>query len=263
MSSSVPSVAASGFGMGDLRLETLVNWTSGMISGTSYSRCCTRRTVSPENQAAPFKLRKSLFKSPVIYLSELTIAFCLTACGGDCREVGSFYDDYYIDASIPDEDTQPPQTISNVGVSIWRGESQCGEGKVFLEFTRSMDDKTPVEEVGYELNFVEGELPDGLELPEGPKRLTHGPMRFQDKGTDDVVFPLIWDDENVDEQEPFDFVVTIAPVDLHGNIGEATDVEIYDPGGKCSTAVPGLHPCLPCADGTPIRAFLLLIGSAW
>ena len=117
-----------------------------------------------------------------------------------------------------------------VGVSC--SSSSCDDlGRIDVQLDASDDDVSAPENIGYRMRVVEGTLPDGLTVDE---------TRRADSVAGGVArLTLLWVDEATDEQEPFDFVLGVAPVDEAGNEGEALTLAISDPGraaGACSTA---------------------------
>jgi hypothetical protein len=117
-----------------------------------------------------------------------------------------------------------------VGVSC--SSSSCDDlGRIDVQLDASDDDVSAPENIGYRMRVVEGTLPDGLTVDE---------TRRADSVSGGVArLTLLWVDEAVDEQEPFDFVLGVASVDEAGNEGEELTIALSDPGraaGGCATA---------------------------
>jgi MYXO-CTERM domain-containing protein len=85
-----------------------------------------------------------------------------------------------------------------------------------------MDDRTPKDQMGYELELVDGSPPAGLVIPEGVSLV--GLRR------------LDWGDGASDHQDEFSFRLRVRAVDLAGNRGPWSEpATIEDPGsGGCS-----------------------------
>lgn len=128
------------------------------------------------------------------------------------------------------EDFVTPGEIGEVAVDVRRGtaaeRSGCGHsssslddlGWVYLRFSPSGDDRTPAEKMGYMVVLEEGEPPEGMLFPSEPSRAF-----MEDDG---VALQLSWIDGASDEQETFDFTVSVTPLDLAGNEGKARLVRI-------------------------------------
>jgi hypothetical protein len=105
-----------------------------------------------------------------------------------------------------------------------------GLGRIELSLGAASDDVSAAENIGYRLRVVEGALPDGLAIDE-----TRRADGIAD-GTASLV--LLWIDEAEDEQEPFDFVLGVTPIDEAGNEGEELSISLADEGraaGGCAT----------------------------
>ncbi len=114
-------------------------------------------------------------------------------------------------------DVQPPEPFEVGGVDITRGHgpvdgamSSCDDlGFIHVSLTHP-------EPVGVRIVAVEGLLPEGMSLDVAAEATEW--------------LQLLWVDGRTDEQEPFDFVVGLAPVDRAGNEGPRVDVEIAHEG---------------------------------
>jgi hypothetical protein len=104
--------------------------------------------------------------------------------------------------------------------------SSCDDlGMIILQVSAT-DDQTETASLGYRIELVSGSLPSDLSLPETAVR----------PATSEGLL-LYWGDGNTDEQEALDFTLSIRAVDLAGNEGPPTAVEVRDLGsGGCSVA---------------------------
>jgi uncharacterized protein (TIGR03382 family) len=140
------------------------------------------------------------------------------------------------------DDTVAPTAATEEGVSIVRGvgpqcvgpacsSSSCDDlGRIELSLGAASDDVSAAENIGYRLRVIEGALPDGLTVDE-----TRRADSLAD-GTANLL--LLWIDEAEDEQEPFDFVLGVTPIDEAGNEGEELSIPLADEGraaGGCAT----------------------------
>ncbi len=147
------------------------------------------------------------------------------------------------------QDTEAPQIGTAESVSIKRGvgptkekggwsASSCDDlGTISIVLTDPIDED--VEDVGYRIEKVDGDLPTDLDLPDD---LWIGPELF-----------FVWIDGAEDDQDAFDFTLEITPIDRAGNEGEPIEVRLEDDGvpaesASCSS-VPGTPAwwCLPLA----------------
>ncbi len=129
--------------------------------------------------------------------------------------------------------------------SCTQSASSCDDlGSIRLQVS-AQDDQTPVDKLGYQIALASGQLPSSMTLPTGAVRTQGGTLLF------------VWIDGAKDDQESISFSLTISAVDLAGNIGPATTVEIHDGGsGGCSM------------DPSPLSAWpsttvLILLLSRW
>jgi hypothetical protein len=113
---------------------------------------------------------------------------------------------------------QGPTTYANCSQSV----SSCDDfGSIGIALTAT-DDQAPTDKMGYRVEVVAGQLPDGLALPTGPVLLTGGHLY------------LHWIDGATDDQEAVSFTLAIRAVDLAGNTGPPANVEVSDGGSGCS-----------------------------
>jgi MYXO-CTERM domain-containing protein len=89
------------------------------------------------------------------------------------------------------------------------------------------DDQTPTAELGFRLQVKSGKTPQYWEIPAGDLQAFDGKIS------------LNWVDDASDDQEAFDFVLAVAPVDRAGNVGAALDLSVSDPGRDGGCAVGG------------------------
>jgi hypothetical protein len=141
-----------------------------------------------------------------------------------------------IDPQAQASDSTPPSPPS-VGVeSITRGKgpqpagcgqsvSSCDDIGWIVLTVDATDDQTASAGLGYQVELVAGDLPAGLALPNGPVLPREGRLL------------LVWTDGASDDQEAISFTLALRAVDLAGNVGQPTTVQINDPGsGGCSIA---------------------------
>lgn len=138
---------------------------------------------------------------------------------------------------VPSDDTTAPDAPALGAADVTRGRGPRGflvqsstscDDLGWIELTAtSTDDMTPAEALAFDVELVEGELPDGLVLPDGP-------MTYFTPET----LSWVWVDGDTNDQEPLSFVVAVRAVDQAGNTSDAAEVTIEDPGssGGCSTS---------------------------
>lgn len=164
----------------------------------------------------------------------MAAALALSTPAFACSFVGP--QDYLTEAS--DDQTEPSHP--EIGeVSIGRGRaprgflltasSSCDDiGSINIPLM-SADDVTPSENLGWRVE-TDGDLPDGLVVPEGPM-FYFSPNEIS----------WVWLDDATHKQEPFDFTATIFAIDEAGNESEPTLIDLVDRGrgNGCSTAPGG------------------------
>ena len=150
---------------------------------------------------------------------------------------GVLREKHAIDPSERKVDTQPPAQIVAKVTKISRGQgprlrdqgigpSSCDDvGFVEIELTRFEDDRTPPDLLGYRIGPAIGVLPNS---PPAHSTDVYRLIRGQKP-----VVVLVWIDHGSDEQEPFDFTVSLTAVDRAGNESVASaPVRIAHPGRK-------------------------------
>ncbi len=129
------------------------------------------------------------------------------------------------------EDEQAPDAADYGEVTLKRG---VGPEGVFVQSSTSCDDLgwisvdilAPEEALGFSAELLEGQPPDDFGLLDGPFSLLEGD-RLQ----------LVWIDGATDDQEAFDFVLGLTPMDRAGNEGPTLEIPLSDGGaGGCSSA---------------------------
>ena len=142
---------------------------------------------------------------------------------------------YYVDPQAKATDTTPPSAAIVTVQSTKRGKgperqgcgqsvSSCDDLGTILLRVSATDDQTEPTSLGYRVELTSGNLPAGLSLPTTAvsPALSGGLM-------------LVWIDGASDDQEALSFVLSIRAVDLAGNEGPPTSVEVHDPGaGGCT-----------------------------
>jgi hypothetical protein len=130
---------------------------------------------------------------------------------------------YDIDPDEAAVDDTPPAMIlavdaGEVGEGDGPGCSDCGDRMhVTIDVTPGTDDRTPSDELGYELEVVDGEFP--FFVPEEPLQ-----------GTSFVLF-------SKDDYKVFKATLEVRPVDRAGNVGPGTRVEIRNAVANCNMTV--------------------------
>jgi uncharacterized protein (TIGR03382 family) len=145
---------------------------------------------------------------------------------------------FEIDPAMQATDHQPPVLTGLAVTDIKRGRGPestgCGSSGSSCDDLGWIginpavtDDHTPAEKLGFLVSVVGGKLPQGLDVPAEPLRL---PLPGQQ-------IVLSWLDGASDDQEPFDFTLSVVALDLAGN--ESAPVEVHvsnDGGGGCNIA---------------------------
>jgi hypothetical protein len=141
--------------------------------------------------------------------------------------------------STLDDTTLPDSAALDVSVLVQRAKSAQREGCSTSETScddvgsiqlllnePATDDQTSEENMGYQVDVVDGTLPGGLSLPATPVRALNGTLFFH------------WLDDDTDAQEIVAFSVTLTPIDEAGNAGSPSDpIRIFDPGSAEGCAV--------------------------
>ena len=113
---------------------------------------------------------------------------------------------------------QGPTTNANCSQSA----SSCDDiGSIDIALSAT-DDQSATDKMGYQVELVNGHLPDGLALPTGPVLLMEGRLY------------LHWIDGATDDQEAISFTLAIRAMDLAGNTSPPTNLEVSDGGSGCS-----------------------------
>jgi MYXO-CTERM domain-containing protein len=124
------------------------------------------------------------------------------------------------------DDSEAPSAIGGADVEVSRGRprgngASCEDlGNFHLSIDPGTDNLTPSEALGYQVRYLGGELPGGLD-----EHLLEGIW------TDDAY--VIWSET---ERDPFDFEIGVRPIDLAGNLGPETEVAISSNGCECSSS---------------------------
>ena len=147
---------------------------------------------------------------------------------------------HVLDPAEQQLDTMAPGAPGVAELRVKRGvagNTSCDDlGFITITPAPPVDDRTPAESLGYQLRLVEGELPSGLKLPEGPVRARTLPDEPDPTAR---WIGLHWIDGASGYQEAISFTLSLAAVDLAGNVGEPVAVVIDDPGScGCRVASP-------------------------
>jgi hypothetical protein len=161
---------------------------------------------------------------------------------------------HVVDESRKASDGQAPRLTSAPSVTVSRGNdlelSACERdrtgdtcddlGWLAIDLAAS-DDQTPAAEIGFRLTVTGGKLPPDLRLPTHDVRARDGRIM------------LHWSDSATDGEDPFSFLLAIAPVDTAGNLGPITSVQVASSGdGGCSMG-----------GGRPGAWLLVLLAAFW
>jgi hypothetical protein len=164
---------------------------------------------------------------------------------------------YSTHETAPDpEDEAPPAQVREVSVDVRRGRGPGGGGcdgesstscddlgRIALHVEPPADDRSAPEAIGYRLELVEGELPEGVRLPTEPVR------------PDGASIGLVWVDGADDAQERVSFSLRLIPVDASGREGPPSEpVEVFDPGQEVACSAFG------GAGGAPLWLLALGLG---
>lgn len=142
-----------------------------------------------------------------------------------------------------DGDTTPPGLLEVLEVDITRGVgpdrglfgasmTSCDDLGWITIALGAQDDQSAEANLGVEVAFVGGTLPEGLGEPEGTWSLSWD-------GSTPGGLLWVWIDEATNDQEAFDFDVRLRAVDESGNLGEGVTVNLADPGGRGCSHTPG------------------------
>lgn len=172
-------------------------------------------------------------------LSTFAAAICLlTLQATPSRACLAPLQPHELDPAEQQVDTTPPGPIEVLDVEVHRGRGpSCegiggwsatsidGTGTIAITINPPIDDRTPLEQMGYRVTLLEGELENDM-FPEYDFRIR-----------DEAIY-LNWSDGDTDDQEPIDLTIEIQAVDLAGNLGARSDpITIRHPGsGGCATA---------------------------
>ena len=146
---------------------------------------------------------------------------------------------YLLEMRAPETSAEgeAPGEVSVSAVSVSRGRgaqslgcdgamrSSCDDlGSILLELEPATDPDSSAREVGYVIEVVRGEAPDGLRIL--------GVAQLAEREGDTSVLRLGWIDGATDEQEPLMFWVTIHAIDADGHEGPRSDaVAVVEAGG--------------------------------
>lgn len=160
-----------------------------------------------------------------------------------------------LDANAQATDTTTPTVPTLKVVRVVRGkgpqsESLCGGsasscdelGQIELQMAAT-DDQTPAASMGFRIELASGALPSGLTLPDYSVRGSR--------------LLLVWMDVASDDQEAFSFVLAISAVDLAGNVGPATTIQVSNPGSDSGCSIGARS---PLRTPWPTTIGFLLIG---
>jgi MYXO-CTERM domain-containing protein len=138
-------------------------------------------------------------------------------------------DEHVVDTTTTNGDAPAAPEIGEVTIGRGNGPQRAGCSQMvtscddagWLQIAVSAtDDFTLSEEIGFRVELVEGDLPDGFAFDGVARRARDGALHFH------------WNDEATDEQEAFDFTVSIVAIDLAGNESEPVELDVSDPGSE-------------------------------
>jgi MYXO-CTERM domain-containing protein len=142
-----------------------------------------------------------------------------------------------LDPSLQATDRQPPALTAISLVSVKRGQgseaSGCGGRGSSCDDLGSLgitvsatDDATAPADLGYRMTVASGKLPAGLSIPDFAMKAVGGPGELY----------LFWTDGATDDQESFDFTLTVVAVDRAGNASAPATLHIVDGDSGCNVA---------------------------
>ncbi|HET6284083.1 MAG TPA: hypothetical protein VFH73_24210 [Polyangia bacterium] len=106
--------------------------------------------------------------------------------------------------------------------------SSCDDLGTLTLLITAIDEDTPRESIGYRMELVSGRLPEGFTLPGDSRPLAPPDQSGQ------ITMYLHWGDGATDDQESFDFTLSVRAIDLGGNVGGPTMLRISDDPTGCS-----------------------------
>lgn len=144
----------------------------------------------------------------------------------------------FVPSVDPSEDAVPPAAVADaVTVAVDRGDfagvNSCSDlGFITLSFTPTVDDReSPNDDaaragelpgIGYALEVVGGDLPEGMTLGKVPVRAF--------RVDSEAELSIVW----VDGQDSFEFTLELTAVDPAGNVSEPIEVTVPHP-ASCAT----------------------------
>jgi hypothetical protein len=103
------------------------------------------------------------------------------------------------------------------GVGCSQQTSSCDDIGIFSLEVKATDDRSADDQLGFVFALHDGELPDGLALPDEPVRPSSGTVVFS------------WIDGASDSQEQIDFELEVRAIDRGGNVGAPTTIAVRQP----------------------------------
>lgn len=103
---------------------------------------------------------------------------------------------------------------------VWVEDSDVGS--IILDVTPPADNRTPADSMGYRIRYAGGRIPGANLIPTDDVRALRRP-----DGTHYLV--LYWADGATNTQDPFQLILSIAAVDLGGNVGPCSCIAVGDP----------------------------------
>ncbi|HOX47346.1 MAG TPA: hypothetical protein PK668_27380 [Myxococcota bacterium] len=173
---------------------------------------------------------------------------------GDAQAFRAYPPEHQLDPEEQQLDTSPPGQITAITVEkVHRGKGEdCNlfgcewtededMGFMILRFQPPVDDRTPVESMGYRCTQIGGNPILRFAFP------------YDQRGGADGRFVLNWYDGANNEQEAMDVLLQLQAIDLGGNVGPASEpIEVSDPGsGGCATS---------SGSALPVLSLVLLAG---